>query len=143
MNPENATSPANLAAQVMPGMDVPARLWRSTMKVLRVALTATLIMTVVLLALMVWTEPAYSPASGAGYWMGVTGGSLMLVLLIYPLRKRIAVLWILGPIRHWFRLHLFAGSPGRSSCCSTPRFASVHSMPQSRSRRCCWWWPAD
>ena len=112
MNPENATSPANLAAQVMPGMDVPARLWRSTMKVLRVALTATLIMTVVLLALMVWTEPAYSPASGAGYWMGVTGGSLMLVLLIYPLRKRIAVLWILGPIRHWFRLHLFAGITG-------------------------------
>ena len=77
MNPENATSPANLAAQVMPGMDLPARLWRSTMKVLRVALTATLIMTVLLLALTVWTEPAYSPASGAGYWMGVTGGSLM------------------------------------------------------------------
>ena len=69
-------------------------------------------MTILLLAVMVWMQPAYAPASGAGYWMGVTGGSLMLVLLIYPLRKRIAVLWVLGPIRHWFRLHLFAGITG-------------------------------
>ena len=86
-----AASVVDLAAQVMPGMDMPARLsrlLRAALKLLRVALTASLIMTILLLAVMVWMQPAYSPASGAGYSMGVTGGSLMLVLLIYPLRKR-------------------------------------------------------
>ena len=30
-----------------------------------------------------------SPAEGIGYWLGIIGGSLMLTLLLYPLRKRI------------------------------------------------------
>ena len=29
-----------------------------------------------------------SPRQGAGYWLGILGGSMMLLLLIYPLRKR-------------------------------------------------------
>jgi hypothetical protein len=54
----------------------------------------------------------YTPASDLGYWMGVAGGSLMLVLLIYPLRKRFRVLAFLGPLKHWFRFHLVAGIGG-------------------------------
>ena len=31
----------------------------------------------------------YTPAEGVGYWLGIIGGSLMLALLLSPLRKRI------------------------------------------------------
>ncbi|MFI4980951.1 MAG: hypothetical protein ACHQIO_11420, partial [Nevskiales bacterium] len=54
----------------------------------------------------------YTPASDFGYWLGVAGGTLMLVLLIYPLRKRFRALAFLGPLKHWFRFHLVAGILG-------------------------------
>lgn len=54
----------------------------------------------------------YTPASDLGYWLGVAGGGLMLVLLVYPLRKRFRVLAVLGPLKHWFRFHLVAGIAG-------------------------------
>ena len=67
------------------------------------------------LALMAWIvrrDGPYTPASDFGYWLGVLGGSLMLVLLIYPLRKRFRALAVLGPLKHWFRFHLVAGIAG-------------------------------
>lgn len=53
-----------------------------------------------------------SPEQGLGYWLGIVGGSLMLVLLLYPLRKRIRALHALGPTKHWFRLHMILGLAG-------------------------------
>jgi hypothetical protein len=70
---------------------------------------------VILLGFAAWIvrrDDLYSSASDVGYWLGVVGGSLMLVLLIYPLRKRYKVLAVLGPLKHWFRFHLFAGVVG-------------------------------
>ena len=52
------------------------------------------------------------PAAGVGYWLGIIGGSLMLLLLLYPLRKRIKVLRFLGPTTHWFRIHMILGIVG-------------------------------
>lgn len=49
------------------------------------------------------------PAEGAGYWLGITGASLMLILLLYPLRKKMSWLGLLGSVRNWFRLHIFLG----------------------------------
>lgn len=70
---------------------------------------------VIVLALLAWIvrrDGLYTSASDFGYWLGVIGGSLMLVLLIYPLRKRFRALAVLGPLRHWFRFHLVAGIAG-------------------------------
>ena len=53
-----------------------------------------------------------TPEQGLGYWLGIVGGSLMLVLLLYPLRKRIRALHALGPTKHWFRLHMILGLAG-------------------------------
>ena len=53
-----------------------------------------------------------SPGEGVGYWLGITGGSLMLVLLLYPLRKRIRMLHALGPTKHWFKMHMVFGLLG-------------------------------
>jgi hypothetical protein len=50
--------------------------------------------------------------AGAGYWLGVAGASMMALLLLYPLRKRIRFLRCLGATRHWFRFHMMLGVLG-------------------------------
>jgi hypothetical protein len=52
------------------------------------------------------------PLRGLGYWLGIVGASLMAVLLLYPVRKRVRFLRILGATRHWFRMHMFFGVLG-------------------------------
>jgi hypothetical protein len=80
------------------------------------ALAATVLPVVVLsFMLLAWTvrqDRPYTSASDFGYWLGVVGGSLMLILLIYPVRKRLPALAVLGPLKHWFRFHLVAGIGG-------------------------------
>lgn len=53
-----------------------------------------------------------NPEEGLGYWLGITGGSLMLVLLLYPLRKRIKALRFLGGTSQWFSAHMILGIIG-------------------------------
>ena len=52
------------------------------------------------------------PAQGAGYWLGIVGASMMLLLLLYPLRKKVAWLGVIGSVRNWFRMHIFLGLLG-------------------------------
>ncbi len=47
--------------------------------------------------------------SGAGYALGVLSAVCMLVLLIYPLRKRLKFLGILGATKTWFFIHMTMG----------------------------------
>jgi len=49
---------------------------------------------------------------GWGYALGIIGGSLMLLLLLYPLRKhwKVARNWF--HISHWFRMHMIFGIIG-------------------------------
>jgi hypothetical protein len=53
-----------------------------------------------------------SAEDGLGYWLGIIGGSMMLVLLLYPLRKRIRALQFLGGTTQWFRMHMILGVLG-------------------------------
>lgn len=57
-------------------------------------------------------ERYLSPRQGVGYWLGVAGGSAMLLLLIYPLRKRWRVLSFVGTARIWFQIHMVLGVLG-------------------------------
>ncbi|HJZ32009.1 MAG TPA: pyridine nucleotide-disulfide oxidoreductase [Hyphomicrobiaceae bacterium] len=57
-------------------------------------------------------EGYLTPESGIGYALGIIGGSAMLVLLGYPLRKRLASLKIIGSVTGWFRLHMMLGVIG-------------------------------
>jgi len=52
------------------------------------------------------------PADGLGYWLGIVGGSMMLLLLLYPLRKRIRAFRFLGGTKQWFRAHMILGVLG-------------------------------
>ena len=53
-----------------------------------------------------------TPEQGTGYWLGIIGGTMMLALLLYPLRKRLRFLHFLGPTKHWFRVHMAFGLVG-------------------------------
>jgi len=50
-----------------------------------------------------------TPKSGIGYWLGIVGSGLMLLLLLYPLRKRIRSLRAIGTVTFWFRAHMILG----------------------------------
>ena len=53
-----------------------------------------------------------SPQHGLGYALGITGGSMMLLLLLYPLRKRVRWLNFMGKMTLWFRAHMVMGVLG-------------------------------
>jgi hypothetical protein len=53
-----------------------------------------------------------NPYRGLGYALGIIGGSLMLVLLAYSLRKRWAWLEFMGSTPSWFRFHMVLGIAG-------------------------------
>lgn len=63
-------------------------------------------------ALYVHQHPPFRPAEGLGYALGIVGGILMSVLLLYPLRKRFRSLQVFGALKHWFRFHMIAGIAG-------------------------------
>lgn len=52
------------------------------------------------------------PLNGAGYWLGIVGASLMALLLLYPVRKRVRMLRYLGSTRCWFQMHMCFGVLG-------------------------------
>jgi len=49
---------------------------------------------------------------GLGYALGIVGATLMLLLLVYPLRKRVRAMDRLGSVRFWFRTHMIFGVLG-------------------------------
>jgi hypothetical protein len=68
-----------------------------------------------LLALLVgfgaWTD-SYTVESDFAYWLGVVGAVSMLILLLYPVRKRLQRLIPVGKLRYWFAGHMVLGIAG-------------------------------
>jgi hypothetical protein len=57
-------------------------------------------------------DSGLTPESGVGYWLGIAGSALMLLLLLYPLRKRMSSLRTIGTVAFWFRAHMILGLLG-------------------------------
>jgi hypothetical protein len=55
-----------------------------------------------------WSK-TINPEEGIGYALGIIGGSMMLLLLVYPMRKRIKSLANWGSVGFWFRFHMLLG----------------------------------
>jgi hypothetical protein len=53
-----------------------------------------------------------TPEQGAGYVLGIIGGVLMLLLLLYPVRKHARWMRGFGPVRYWFQAHMLMGTFG-------------------------------
>ena len=83
----------------------------------RSGITLPQVFSLVTLALLIWgyrfpTEQYLTPQSGAGYAFGILGGSAMLLLLVYPLRKRMRWLAFMGTTKRWFQAHMALGVVG-------------------------------
>ncbi|MFI4866905.1 MAG: transcriptional regulator [Steroidobacterales bacterium] len=57
-------------------------------------------------------ERYITPQRGTGYWLGIIGGSMMLLLLMYSARKRASWLRWMGGIPQWFQFHMVLGVMG-------------------------------
>jgi hypothetical protein len=57
-------------------------------------------------------EGLVDPEEGLGYWLGIIGGSMMLLLLFYPAGKKSSLLRRMGLVKHWFRIHMIFGLVG-------------------------------
>jgi len=57
-------------------------------------------------------EEWFDAESGWGYALGIIGGSFMLILMLYPLRKYARFMRNMGDVRYWFRAHMFLGVSG-------------------------------
>jgi hypothetical protein len=78
--------------------------------------TPRLVAIAVMVALFVgwrWADEEYlTPKSGLGYWLGVAGGGMMLLLLVYSYRKRRPMARTIGSVPTWFRIHMLLGVMG-------------------------------
>ncbi|MEQ1541517.1 MAG: hypothetical protein ABL926_04610 [Novosphingobium sp.] len=64
------------------------------------------------------------PEDGIGYYLGITGGTLMLILLAYPIRKRAKpATRAIGSVGFWFRLHMLLGLLGPLAILYHSRFS--------------------
>lgn len=74
---------------------------------------------VVLIAMAWWVyikasahELDYKPGVGFGYYLGLVGGVMMLLMLLYPVRKHMQFTRNWGPLRYWFMMHMIFGIGG-------------------------------
>ncbi len=58
------------------------------------------------------SQAVWTAEDGWGYWFGIVGGSLMLLLLLYPMRKRLSFMSKWLTVKFWFRLHMIFGVLG-------------------------------
>ena len=78
-----------------------------------------------------------SAEHGVGYLLGIVAVCCMLLLLLFPLRKRWPVLRFLGSTPKWFRNHMFLGVVGPIAALYHCNFqlGSLNSRIASMARR--------
>jgi hypothetical protein len=82
----------------------PARTRLSPERVLFIAAALVL-----LLGVQLPVATYLSPKSGVGYAIGIVGGVMVLLQLLYALRKRIRSMRFMGTVAGWFQAHMMLG----------------------------------
>jgi len=99
------------AAKISPAAAKPANAQRSRSRGNEVRFLV-LVAALLALAIVVASSGRFTAGSNLGYWIGVAGGVAMLLLFLYPLRKRWRVLREVGSTRFWFAFHMMLGIAG-------------------------------
>jgi hypothetical protein len=69
-------------------------------------------MIAIVVAFLISRRGYYTPGDDVGYYLGLVGSVMMVLLLTYPLRKYLQSFRNWGPVRHWFSFHMFLGVAG-------------------------------
>ena len=80
----------------------------------------------VLLAWQITRLGYFESGDDVGYWLGVVGGTMMLLLFSYPLRKYVRFMHGWGKVKWWFLVHMTLGIGG-------PFIILIHSTFHLRS----------
>jgi len=101
----------------MPSASAPPRPQSQTVERRKTRSLSTSFFTAAVVALLVagWhqrNEYNLTAESGLGYYLGIVGGVLMLLLLVYPLKKRVRWMRRIGSTKQWFQLHMVLGVIG-------------------------------
>ena len=115
-NSPRGSSPKIQSPKVPPGCDPPAQRFshyikRPLERLFPIAF-AFAIVTAIGFGWINRAEEHLTPKEGTGYWLGIAGATMMLMLLLYPLRKRVVALRAVGSVKTWFRLHMMLGVLG-------------------------------
>jgi hypothetical protein len=72
-------------------------------------------LTLITLTWLVWQfsrQGYFEAGDDVGYWLGVVGGVMMLLLFSYPLRKHFRFAHSWGRVKWWFLIHMLLGVGG-------------------------------
>ena len=96
-----------------------AGLWRRS-GILFYLVSAAAVLAVLAAGADFYSTPLLERAHHEGYWqwkaggsvghkLGITGSSMMVVMLLYSVRKRVGALRRLGPLSRWLDVHIYLG----------------------------------
>jgi hypothetical protein len=103
-----------MASVITPGLSEGQKRWLTPSQVegLMSLVTGAVITAALIYGWLHRDDHWINPENGIGYALGIVGGSLMLLLLVYPFRKRIRYLRAIGTVGFWFRFHMLLGLLG-------------------------------
>lgn len=100
---------------VSANLDIEARLAVPTTQRAKADTVSTIWAMVIASMVLAWVAgkmELYTAGDDVGYYLGLVGGVMMLVLLLYPLAKRIRFLQSIMRLKYWFKYHMLLGIVG-------------------------------
>lgn len=100
---------------ILKSATIPLELTTLLQRVRSFALRVLVIAATMAIAMTAWHVRhgvPYKSGTGFGYALGLIGGSMMLVMLLYPVRKRVRFMREWGPLKYWFQIHMAQGIVG-------------------------------
>lgn len=110
--PALETSAVKLLEDRYPSFIASANESRSKMESRYVLTVLLTIITIMLAIWAVWDERYFQTDGDLVYYMGLGGGILMLITLLYAMRKRARFMKKMGKMSAWYYMHLVAGVGG-------------------------------
>lgn len=108
-------NPAITADQMAPTLNRETSSGKSFASFISILFSNLFTISIIFLLLVGWynRDSNYITAeSGAGYFLGIVGASLMGIVILYPLSKRTKLLAKIIPLRYWFWIHMMFGTVG-------------------------------
>jgi len=77
-----------------------------------IGIFSTIVITALVFGWQANLENYIAAESGIGYFLGIIGGSMMMIMLLYSLRKRLRFMRHWFATKYWFRMHMMFGVLG-------------------------------
>jgi len=100
---------------ILKAATVPAEMAPLLRRVRSFAFRVLVIAATITIAMAAWhvrLDAPYKSGAGFGYALGLIGGSMLLIMMLYPVCKRVRFMREWGPLKYWFKMHMIFGIVG-------------------------------